>query len=116
MNRGFNLFRSRNVNFIHRANHGEPGTPRGLGICQGLRLNALGRVHEEHRALDCSKRAGNLVAKIRMPRRINEVEYVLNLRGFTRIKTRIFADRKASCIVHNSFNLQFLTSEIDKKC
>ena len=46
-------------------------------IRNGLGLNALGRIHDQYRALAGSDGAGHLIRKIDMPRSVDEVQAVL---------------------------------------
>ena len=51
--------------------HGE------VGVRQGLRLDALGGVHDEQRPLAGRERAGDLVVEVHVARRVDEVERIL---------------------------------------
>ena len=49
---------------------------RQVDICQGLGLHSLGRVHHQDRPVAGCQAPGNLVVKIHMPRRIDQIENV----------------------------------------
>ena len=46
------------------------------GVGQSLGLDALGRVHDEHRALAGRQRAGDLIVEVHVTRGVDEVELV----------------------------------------
>ena len=46
---------------------------RQIDVRQSLRFHALRRVHNKHRALTSRERAGNLIGKVHMARRVNEI-------------------------------------------
>ena len=50
---------------------------RQVEVGEGLGLDPLGRVHDQHRALAGGQRARDLVGEVHVPRRIDEVERVL---------------------------------------
>jgi hypothetical protein len=49
---------------------------REVGVHDGLRLDALGRVDDQERALARLEGPGDLVAEVHVPRRVDEVEHV----------------------------------------
>ena len=48
----------------------------GVAVGDALRLDALGGVHHQQRALAGGQRAGHLVGKIHVPRRVDDIELI----------------------------------------
>ena len=49
---------------------------RQIGVRQGLRLHALGGVHDEHRALTGRERTGDLIVEVHVTRGVDQVDLV----------------------------------------
>ena len=68
--------RGLHVNFIERGNDGQIRANGRVGIGHGLRLHALGRVHQQDSPFAGSQAAGDLVVEIDVPGGIDQVEFV----------------------------------------
>ena len=64
------------VDLVDKRDDLEVRVHRHHGVRDRLRLNALGCVDHEHRALACSQRAAHLVGEVDVPRGVDEVELV----------------------------------------
>ncbi len=84
------------INFVYHRHDGEPLGAREVQMGQGLGLDALGGIHEEHCALDRRQRPRHLVGKVGVPRRVNQVQHI---RERARIAARISTNtsRGGSC-------------------
>ncbi len=67
---------TRQVDLVDDRQHLEPVVDRKIDVRQRLRLDALRRVHDEHRAFACRKRARDLIIEVHVTRRVNQVEHV----------------------------------------
>ena len=68
--------RARQVDFVDDGNNREVLLQRERCICNGLRLDALRRVDEQARAFAGSERTRNLVGKVHVPGRIDQVQQI----------------------------------------
>ena len=66
----------RQVDLVEHRHDLVPGVDRLVGVGERLRLDALGRVDQQERALAGAQRAAHLVGKIDMARGVDEVELV----------------------------------------
>ena len=64
------------VDFVDYGNNFEVVVNRKVGVRQGLCLNPLGSVHDEHCALTGGKRTGNLVVEVHVSGGVDEVKDV----------------------------------------
>ena len=65
------------VDLVDHRNDVQIVIQRQIHIGQRLGLNALGRIHHQHRAVTGCQASGHLVVEVHMPGRIDEVEHVL---------------------------------------
>ena len=65
--------RRRQINFVDHRDEGQVVVGREEGVRDGLRLDALARVHHQQRAFAGRKRARDFIGKIHVPRRINQI-------------------------------------------
>jgi hypothetical protein len=87
-----------------------------IGIGQRLRLNALARVNNEKRTLAGGERTGNLVVKINMAGRVDEVQRVfLTVLGciFKTHNVRLYRNATFTLKVHTVKDLVFHITGID---
>ena len=64
------------INLVDKRDNLEVRVHCHHGVRDCLRLDSLGRVDHEHRALACSQRAAHLVGEVDVPRGVDEVELV----------------------------------------
>ena len=67
---------ARQIDLVDHRNDLEIVLQRQIHIRQRLRFNALGRVHDQKRPFAGCQRARNLVGKVDVPRRVDEIENV----------------------------------------
>ena len=67
---------TRQIDLVHDREHLKSVVDREVDIGKRLRLNALRRVHDEHRAFACGKRARDLIVEVDVTRRVDQVEHV----------------------------------------
>ena len=67
----------RQVDLVEDRHDLEVGVDRLVGVGQGLRLDALGRVDQQQRALAGAHRAADLVGEVDVARRVDQVEDVV---------------------------------------
>ena len=66
----------RKVDFVDGRNNVQVGVHGERRVGNGLRLNALSGVHDEHRALASGQRTRDLVGEVHVARRIDQVELI----------------------------------------
>ncbi len=74
---GLVRLRGGQIDFVDDRNDGEVVLRREKRVGDGLRFDALARVHHQQRAFARGKRAGNFVGKIDVTRRVDQVELIL---------------------------------------
>ena len=67
----------RQVNLVDHGENLKIVVQREIGVGQRLRLDALGGIDDQKRALTGGERAADLVIEIHMPRRIDQVEGII---------------------------------------
>ncbi len=66
----------RQIDLVDYRNDLEAVIDGQVGICEGLRLDALARIHNQQRAFTRSQRPRHLVAEVHVSRGIDEVELI----------------------------------------
>ena len=64
------------VNFVDHRNHIQVVIQCQIDVRQGLGFDSLGSIHHQNRSIAGRQASGNLVIKIYMPRRVDEVENI----------------------------------------
>ena len=64
------------VDLVDGRNNVQVGVHGERRVGNGLRLNALSGVHDEHRALACGQRTRDLIGEVHVARRIDQVELI----------------------------------------
>ena len=67
----------REIDLVERGHDLEVVLEGEVAVREGLRLDALRRIDDEHDALACRERARHLVAEVDVPRRVDEVQHVV---------------------------------------
>ena len=65
------------VDLVDHGQNLQPGVDGKIGVGQGLRLDALGGVHDQNRALAGCERAGDLIVEVHVARGVDEVEHIV---------------------------------------
>ena len=87
----------RQVDLVQHRHDLEIGVDRLVGVGQGLRLDALGRVDQQQRALAGAHRAADLVGEVDVAGRVDQVEdVVLAVPGLVAQADRLGLDRDAA--------------------
>ncbi len=68
---------ARQVDLVEHRQHLEPLVDGRVAVGDALRLDALGGIDHQQRALAGRQRAGHLVGEVHVPRRIDEIQLVL---------------------------------------
>ena len=88
---------ARQVDLVHGRDQLEPGVDRQVGVGHRLRLDALGGVDHEQRALARCQRARDLVREVHVPGRVDQVQLVdLAVGGGVEDPHRLGLDRDAA--------------------
>src|SRR6202021_3448068 len=84
------------VDLVHYRDDLEVGAQRQVQVGQRLRLDALGRVDQQHRAFAGGQAAGDLVGEVHVARGIDEVEDVVRITALEGQPDGLALDRDAA--------------------